>query len=100
MTLHLPLVRGWTTARDAALRVAYREHPGAWTHIGRAINRHPNTVRDRAVVLGLHAGRDRLSGHARATAKIVNSEPLPAGHPVSWGAVTAGTMLEGEGFGG
>lgn len=22
--------------------------------------------------------------------------PLPAGHPVSWGAITAGTVLEGE----
>lgn len=25
-------------------------------------------------------------------------EPLPAGHPVSWGAIVAGTCLEGQPF--
>ena len=27
-----------------------------------------------------------------------NDAPLPAGHPISWGAITAGTILEGSPF--
>jgi len=46
------------------------------------------TLRDRDETKGIE--RSNIAGAAR--------HALPAGHPVSWGAITAGTWLEGRDF--
>jgi len=33
------------------------------------------------------------------TFATIDREPLPAGHPVSWGAICVGTCIEGQEFG-
>lgn len=33
-----------------------------------------------------------------APRQVVAREPLPPGHPVSWGLITAGTLLDGEDY--
>jgi Myb-like DNA-binding domain len=37
----------WTEDDDEALRAAYTQHPNGWKEISKAINRHPEDVRDR-----------------------------------------------------
>ena len=98
MTLHLPTHRGWTSAQDADLRRLYDERPASWRWMGTLLDRNASTCRDRAIALGIHAGRERCSGEKRAAEKRINSEPLPAGHPISWTMLTRGTTLEGAGY--
>ena len=48
-------------------------------------------------VLELPATETRATGEAPPSSYLTSKmrDPLPAGHPATWGAITRGTVLEG-----
>ncbi|MGA3398755.1 MAG: AsnC family protein [Acetobacteraceae bacterium] len=81
----------WTDAQDAQIR--RRRSEGAnWEAI----------AADLALTLWAVTERGRRIGAGRLPVEFVPApddpqrEPLPAGHPTSWDAINAGTVLEGE----
>ncbi|HVC63301.1 MAG TPA: AsnC family protein [Acetobacteraceae bacterium] len=83
----------WTDAQDTQIR--RRRGEGAnWEAI----------AADLALTLWAVTERGRRIGASRPPAEFVPAgedpqrEPLPAGHPTSWDAITAGTVLEGEAY--
>ena len=81
----------WTDAQD--MRIRRRRAEGAtWEAI----------AADLALTLWAVTERGRRIGAGRPQADFVMApddplrDPLPAGHPTSWDAINAGTVLEGE----
>jgi hypothetical protein len=81
----------WTDAQDS--RIRRRRGEGApWEAIAIELALTVTAVTDRG----------RRIGAGRSPADFVPApedplrEPLPAGHPTSWNAINAGTVLEGE----
>jgi hypothetical protein len=82
----------WTETRDEQLR-ALREAGLTWDAIAGAMDLGRNTVLERARKIGVRMWRQR------APAEMVEARDRPArqaGHPQTWGMITAGTVLEGE----
>jgi hypothetical protein len=81
----------WTNAQDSQIR-RRRSEGASWEAI----------AADLAVTLWAVTERGRRIGAGRPPADFVPApddpfrEPLPAGHPTSWDAITTGTVLEGE----
>ena len=68
-----------------------------WDEIGAALGRSRSAAIDKAKAIGLHATRRVVAAHqALPPTRIVErgQEVLRAGHPISWGAITKGTLLE------
>lgn len=59
------------------------------------------TVRDRARRLGIipTGGVPRTREEAVFVERMEDRAPLPAGHPIPWQAITAGTSIEGAPYG-
>jgi len=93
-----PLRREWVRADDDRL-LTLRASGLEWSdvavamHITRnaAVARHARVLRRRGLA---RTGTFRV-GPAVPVGQQ-RKEPLPAGHPESWGAITAGTLLEGS----
>lgn len=89
----MPTHTAWTPAQDARLR-RLRIEGATWDTIAAEF------ARTRWMVIE----RGRRIGTRRPPPGFVPPpddpcrEPLPAGHPRSWGAITAGTLLEGEAY--
>jgi hypothetical protein len=81
----------WTDAQDAQIR-RRRSEGASWEAI----------AADLALTLWAVMERGRRIGAGRLPQEFVPApedplrEPLPAGHPTSWDAINAGTVLEGE----
>lgn len=78
----------WTEASDARLRRLRAEGRG-WPEIGAALGVTPDMARER----GRRIGARFPARVPRAPAEDPYRSPLPAGHPRSWGLLTAGTLL-------
>lgn len=88
----------WTPQADARL---FQMHASgvSMRALARAFGLGRQAISERAMRLGIHT---RLPLPVRKPALISNEdatrEPLPAGHPISWGLLTAGTSLEGAAY--
>jgi hypothetical protein len=93
--------RHWADAEDDMIR-GMRALGASWQAIASAVGVSVNTLVDRAAVLGVRALPSSYA--ARAAARRIaelhrdatDRDPLPAGHPITWGAITRGTSLAGE----
>ncbi len=81
----------WTDAQDSQIR-RRRSEGASWEAI----------AADLALTLWAVTERGRRIGAGRPPAEFVPApddpqrEPLPSGHPMSWDAINAGTVLEGQ----
>lgn len=81
----------WTAASDALL-IRMRERGASWDAIGEALM----LCRTSVIRRGKELNAEKPISVVRAVPRDMGGEPLPAGHPVSWGAITVGTLLDGE----
>ena len=101
----MPRPSSFSVGDDADI-VRLRAEGHGWKHIGGALQRGHNTVRDHAYRLGL-AVRAPVTGRmasgaaalaqartARAPPMVVTDThgPMPAFHPTSWGAIWEGHL--------
>lgn len=80
----------WTEGQDTRIR-RRRTEGASWETIAAELAMPVQMVAARAARLG-------VSRSARTGPPLPDPmrEPLPAGHPDSWNALTAGTVLQGE----
>jgi hypothetical protein len=84
----------WTDEMDATI-LRMRRHAGTWTAIAAALKVSEQAVKTRGHnVLGLPA-RKAAPPPAAKMLDHQAREPLPAGHPIAWDAITEGTTLAG-----
>lgn len=93
----------WTPQADARL-ARLRGEGASLRALSRAFGLGRSAVAERATHLGLHTpipAADRPPIARKPTPDGLDDptrDPLPAGHPVSWGLITAGTCLEGVAY--
>lgn len=80
----------WTDAIDAQIR-RLRAEDATWDEIARVLGRDQDLIEARARAIGVRCAPPDAIHPRQDPAR----EPLPAGHPLSWGPLTAGTLLEG-----
>lgn len=86
----------WTEAADTLL-VGLRHHKGAsWTRVAQALGVSRNAALERGRRLRVLLPERPAPPPAEAEAQ--ERLPLPPGHPASWGALIAGTVLEGTAY--
>lgn len=86
----------WTEHRDATLRRMVGQGASDRT-IAAELHVAGETVRYRRMALGLAPGQAHWwVPKEREPRRDLDGMPLPAGHLVTWGALTAGTLLAGE----
>lgn len=85
--------REWTAGQDDCIRVM-RSVGATWQQIADVLKVPHQAVIDRGRAV-LRAERGSVPREAEVAAEVRERGPLPAGHPVSWGILTRGTMLEG-----
>lgn len=83
----------WSEALDAQLRRLWAEGV-PWDDIARALGRERRSVVIRAIVIGARPPPPDFSPVSHDPER----EPLPAGHPRTWGALVAGTLLAGTDY--
>ncbi len=84
----------WTTELDGRLR-ELREAGVTWDGIAARMGLGRNTVLER----GRKIGARRLPTAAPVVAEEPRDRaPRQAGHPETWGLLTAGTLLDGEAY--
>ncbi len=84
----------WTQELDERLR-ALREAGITWDGIAEAMGLGRNTVLER----GRKIGARRLRPRPAPVVEEARDRPArQAGHPVTWGLLTAGTVLDGEAY--
>lgn len=84
----------WTGLRDGILRTL-REQGMSWECVAAAMGISRWTAIGRAKALGLHAPLPRPP---RPPVPERGEAPLPAGHPIAWAVLTAGTLLAGTAY--
>lgn len=89
----MPAKIDWTDEMDAAILTG-RADRQPWDAIAAGLGLSRWAVIRRGRFLGADRRRLRRGRAARAAA-AVEREPFPAGHPITWGAITAGTVLAG-----
>lgn len=96
----------WTAEEDSAIVTGRTVEPRAtFQAIGDVLGIGRDQIIDRAMELGVHTRGDRtmMTRFQPAAASDASDferrrECLPAGHPVTWNAITVGTCLEGHGY--
>jgi hypothetical protein len=94
----MPSPTTWTPGRDEYLR-KLRTAKHSWRQISAVLRITPERCKRRATELGFGENMPSpivVSDSERPA--VTGREPLHAGHPVSWRAITAGTLLEGVQF--
>ena len=88
-----PLI--WTELADETLH-SLRAQSRSWDAIAAVLG----ISRWAAIERGRKIGAQKPTAPPAATAEAAFGprEPLPAGHPVSWGAIIAGTVLDGDAY--
>jgi hypothetical protein len=81
----------WTDAQDSQIR-RLRMEGASWDTIATILNLTRWTVIDR----GRRIGAQRPPRDFIPPPEDPGRDPLPAGHPRSWGVITAGSVLEDE----
>ncbi len=86
--------RVWTPELDARL-LSLRAAGLAWDMIGQELRLGRTAARER----GRRLGAQRMPRpRALPDPDFGERLPYPPGHPVCWGLITAGTVLEGEAY--
>ena len=80
----------WTAAQDTQIR-RLRAEGASWDTVATILGLARWTVIDR----GRRIGALRPQRQSVLPQDDLARDPLPAGHPRSWGVLTAGTVLEG-----
>lgn len=103
MTLNRSKKHVWTAEEDAAIAAGRNAKPPvSWEALGRKLHLAPWTVNAHAREVGLIDTNILAHITQSAMEKPDDSdfdrrrECLPAGHPVTWNAITVGTCLEGQ----
>ncbi len=86
----MPAAIDWTH-RDALLVWLRREKAG-WEEISRQLGLPVSSCMDRARLIG---ARSPLTVITAVDDTSDARQPLPPGHPITWGLLTRGTSLEG-----
>ena len=86
----------WTAGQDAQIR-RLRAEGATWDMIAAALHVTRWTAIERGRRIGAQPPLRKLGGSPKPDDPA--RDPLPAGHPSSWGAITAGTALEGAPYG-
>ncbi len=89
----MPAKLFWTAARDAQIR-RLRAEGATWDAIAEALLLSRFTVIER----GRRIGARKPAALPKTAPEDPCREALPAGHPRTWGALIAGTVLEGEAY--
>jgi hypothetical protein len=89
----MPVKLVWTPQRDTLLK-RMRSERAAWDTIAAALGISRNAAMERARRVGARLPPP----DAAPPPEDPNRPPLPAGHDASWGAIVAGTLLEGAAF--
>ena len=90
----MPQKLHWTPPADAQLR-RLRADGATWDSIAASLRLSRSAVIERGRRIGARRpSRIRLSIAERELSDPAR-EPLPPGHPISWGAITAGMQLAG-----
>jgi len=87
----MPVKRIWTDALDSQLRRMRAEGAG-WDDIGAVLGITRWAASERARRIGAHLPPPEFVPPPEDPER----EPLAAGHPRSWGAITSGTVLQGQ----
>ena len=90
-----PLV--WTESRDHVLR-ALRAEGRSWDVIAAMLGISRWAAIDRGRLVGARKPEPALPRLTEAQLAEGGREALAPGHPVSWGAITAGTLLDGMAY--
>jgi hypothetical protein len=93
----MPAPLHWTETGDRTLRNL--RHDGAsWDRIARALGVSRWTAIERAKLIGAHLPLPRPTRFTPDPLDDPDRPPLPPGHPLAWGILTAGTLLEGTAY--
>ena len=92
----MPSAIDWTQ-RDGLLLWLRRESAG-WDEISRQLGVPVSTCMDRARLIGA-VRPERVVVVEDANDLSDARQPLPPGHPTTWGLLTRGTLLEGSPYG-
>lgn len=90
----MPVKFEWTQAQDAELR-RLRAAKVTWDEAAVRLGIGRNTAIERARRIGIQK-RGAVQPPPPEVHEPIDRRARPAGHPDSWGAITAGTALEGE----
>jgi hypothetical protein len=85
----MPRKTVWTEGQDTQIR-RLRTEGASWDVIALALGLARWTVIERARFIGA----EQRPAHAVAVLDESDRDPLPAGHPESWGAINKNTELE------
>ena len=88
-----PLI--WTESRDNLL-CGLRAEGRSWDAIATMLGISRWAAIERGRLVGAH--KPQPPAGPRGPAAESGREPLPPGHPASWGAITAGTLLDGAAY--
>lgn len=96
----MPTKRPWTQAQDETIRRTRRDG-ATWDAIATALGTSRNAVIERGRRIGARRAPPPPAdpaADAQAALRDPAREPMPPGHPVAWGAITAGTSLDGHAY--
>ncbi|MDD2876065.1 MAG: AsnC family protein [Acidiphilium sp.] len=93
----MPMRRDWTESADNTIR-RMRADGATWAAIGDMLGLSRNTIIERGRRIHAAGGPSQAPRPPRPPEEDPNRGPLRAGHPISWGILTAGTVLEGTAF--
>ncbi len=85
----------WTQQADQRL-AKMREQGASLRCMARAFGLSRSVITARARTIGLEIPNRPMPAPKPAAELPENRDPLPAGHPISWGLITKGTSLEGS----
>lgn len=91
----MPSKRDWTEAEDALVRRIGTPDGPLKSEVARALGCAAWTVHDRMKAIG-HRPEALDRQIVDEAPEDLTRDPLPAGHTISWGAITRGSCLEGE----
>lgn len=87
----MPLKHTWTDAEDALVRTIDGPKGVTRADVARELGMSSWAVRERMT---------RIGHRPEATTAVdfidLGRDPLPAGHEISWGAIVAGSCIEGQ----
>jgi hypothetical protein len=90
----MPQRLNWTEAADQTIH-QMRAKGATWAAIGTILGLSRNTIIERGRRIHAAGGPSVIPRPVRVPEEDPNRSPLYAGHPVSWGLLTKGTLLEG-----
>jgi hypothetical protein len=91
----MPQKLHWNQLTDNQLR-RLRAEGATWDTIAAALRLSRSAVIEHGRRIGAQRPRPKVAMAVVRELLDPGREPLPAGHPVTWGAITAGTLLAGS----